>query len=108
LHRCSLQQCTEKQKLAWFRNLAGTEAFGSVDSACNLTPPKSTDSALDFSLQNTFALRNANDAKQGNACETATLITFAAVEGKPHALLKTVKPKKKRAPDTRPTYEIER
>jgi hypothetical protein len=98
--------CTDDQKLIWFRNLAGTEAFGSVAN-CKWSAPKPSDKALDFSLQNMVALGNANSSAQKNACEVVPFVAVASFDGSPTAKIKRVTPKKRPA-DKRPVYEVDR
>jgi hypothetical protein len=73
--------CSDPQKLAWFRDLPGNVPFGTIDfdgGSCGLEAPQPEDVALDFSLQNTVALGNAADRAQFNPCLGAPTLVASA------------------------------
>lgn len=59
---------TDVEKLRWFRNLAGTEPFGKIDSATCLPVESPPAAPLDFSLQMQVAVQSALQFKNVNPC----------------------------------------
>lgn len=68
---------TDSQKMLWFRDLKGTQAFGAVDASCNPIAATPAPSPLDFSLQLSVSVQNVVQFGDINPCEP-TLMTLAA------------------------------
>src|SRR5262249_27638238 len=61
--------CSETQALRWFRNLSGAQMFGGVNSdTCVPFVPTGTVTALDYSMQQSFAIQNFRSGDFHNPC----------------------------------------
>ncbi len=94
-------QCSDKQKMNWFRNLQGITPFGSIDPKnCEYQAPSAGDVALDYSLQMQVALKNYFDSQQNNPCKVAVEKSVFKL----HARL----PEIGKGSKIRKTYDLER
>lgn len=64
---------TDQQKLHWFRNLAGSQAFGGVDSNCQPQTSNPPPVALDYSLQMQVAVQSLLQFNDVNSCRAGAL-----------------------------------
>ena len=72
---------TDTQKMFWFRDLRGNQAFGNVDDKC--APLNVTPAPLDFSLQLSVSVQNVHQFKDVNPCAQPPSEPIATVQGEP-------------------------
>jgi hypothetical protein len=71
--------CTDAEKMIWFRNLAGSEAFQRLpQGACTLSPATPPPTALDYSLQVSVAFNSQSTPGNVNPCLPPAKIAAAA------------------------------
>jgi hypothetical protein len=68
---------TDAQKMFWFRDFTGTQAFGAVDSTCTPVNLPSPPHPLDFSLQIGVSVQNVHQYTDVNPC-AGMATTFSA------------------------------
>lgn len=71
---------TDAQRMFWFRDLKGTQPFGSVDASCNPITSGSPPSPLDFSLQMSEAVQNVLQFGAVNPCSPSISIQRVPTE----------------------------
>ena len=59
---------SDTQKMFWFRDFPGNQAFGAVDSTCTPVSPNTPPHALDFSLQIGVSVQNVHQFADVNPC----------------------------------------
>jgi len=66
-----LPNCSNTQKLRWFRSLKGSTPFGAVGQQTCQPTPNVASTPLDYSLQESVGLQNAADATLANPCQAS-------------------------------------
>ncbi len=72
---------TDAQKMLWFRDLRGNQAFGAVDASCTpVSPTPAPLASLEFSLQLSVAVQNVHQFGVANPCAQPSSEQIAPVQ----------------------------